>query len=39
MPTAPLIDLAIDALPPLGWLDSALDDLAAGLLRPARRRH
>jgi hypothetical protein len=38
MPTAPLIDLAIDAQPPLGWLDSTLDDLAAGLLRHARRR-
>ena len=39
IPTSPPIDLTIDALPPLGWLDSALDDLAAGLLRPARRRH
>ena len=34
-PTAPLIDLALEALPPLGWLES---DLATGLLRPARRR-
>jgi hypothetical protein len=39
LPISPPIDLALDALPPLGWLDSSLDDLAAGLLRPARRRH
>jgi hypothetical protein len=37
-PTSPLIDLALGALPPLAWPDSALDDLAGGLLRPARRR-
>ena len=39
MLTSPLIDLALDALPPLARPESALDDLAAGLLRPARRRH
>ena len=40
VPNSALVDLAIEALPPLGRLDSALDvnDLAAGLLRPARRR-
>ena len=40
-PTSPLIDLAIEALPPLGWLDSALDlnNLAIGLLTSTRRRH
>ncbi len=35
MPTSPLIDLALEALPPLAPLEY---DLAAGLLRPARRR-
>lgn len=38
MPITPLIDTALDALPPLARFESALDDLAAGLLRPARRR-
>lgn len=40
MPSSALIDQALEALPPLGRLDSALDvnDLAVGLLRPARRR-
>jgi hypothetical protein len=40
MPTSALVDLAIEALPPLGWIDSRLDvdDLAAGLLPHARRR-
>jgi hypothetical protein len=39
-PTAPLIDQALEALPPLARFEYALDidDLAAGLLRPARRR-
>jgi hypothetical protein len=39
-PTAPLIDRALDALPPLARFAYALDidDLAAGFLRPARRR-
>jgi hypothetical protein len=41
MPTASLVDLALDALTPLSWLEYGLDvnDLAAGLLPPARRRH
>jgi hypothetical protein len=40
LPTSALVDLAIEALPPLGRLDSALDvnNLAIGLLTPARRR-
>jgi hypothetical protein len=40
VPTSALVDLAIEALPPLGRLDSALDvnNLAAGLLTPTRRR-
>jgi hypothetical protein len=39
-PTAPLVDRALEALPPLARFEYALDidDLAAGLLRPARRR-
>jgi hypothetical protein len=39
-PNTPLIDKALDDLAPLAWLEFArtLDDLAAGLLRPARRR-
>jgi hypothetical protein len=38
--TSALVDLAIEALPPLGRLDSALDvnNLAVGLLTPTRRR-
>jgi hypothetical protein len=40
MPTSALVDLAIEALPPVGWIDSGpdIDDLAAGLLPHARRR-
>jgi hypothetical protein len=39
-PTSALVDLAIEALPPLDRLDSALDvnNLAFGLLTPSRRR-
>jgi hypothetical protein len=40
MPTSAVVDVALEALPPLGWPDSALDltDLATGLLRSARHR-
>jgi hypothetical protein len=40
LPTSALVDLAIEALPPVGWIDSGLDinDLDAGLLPHARRR-
>jgi hypothetical protein len=40
LPTSALVDLAIEALPPIGGLDSALDvnNLAVGLLTTARRR-
>jgi hypothetical protein len=35
---SPPIDLALDTLSPLARLASGLDELAVGLLRPARRR-
>jgi hypothetical protein len=40
MPASALVDLVLEALPPLSWIDSGLDvnDLAAGLLPHARRR-
>jgi hypothetical protein len=40
-PTSALVDLAVAALPPHDWLDSALDvnNLAVGLLTPSRRQH
>jgi hypothetical protein len=37
-PTPPLIDQALDTLPPLARLESVLDDLAAGFLRRGHRR-
>jgi hypothetical protein len=39
-PTSALVDLAVEALPPLDRLDSAPDvnNLAFGLLTPSRRR-
>jgi hypothetical protein len=39
-PTSALIDRPLDDLAPLAWLEYSrnLDDLAAGLVRPARRR-
>jgi hypothetical protein len=39
-PTPALIDMALEALPSHAWVDSGVDvnDLASGLLQPARRR-